>query len=47
MNGRLNLNGKVELLLHTAGTGFAQYYTSLKFSRITANIDVNKKASIR
>ena len=48
-SGRSNLKGEVELfqygglLFHTAGTGFVQYYISLKFSRKTANIGLNLK----
>ena len=45
-SGKSNLNREVELfqcvglLFHTAGTGFVQYYISIKFSRKTANINV-------
>ena len=48
-SGRLNLKREVGLfqyggiLFHTAGTGFMQYYISLKLSRKkTANINVEK-----
>jgi len=50
-SGRSNLKREVESfqygghLFHTAGTGFVQYYLSLKFSRETANINVKQELS--